>query len=284
MPILHFLRGEGMNVAVGMTRAAAAAAFDDVASSYDELFTYTSIGRAQRAHVWTRFLDVFRPGSRILELNCGTGEDARFLAEKGHDVVACDASEGMIAVAKSRTLRTGTRGSLEYLRVANENLETLVGQGQFDGAFSNFSGLNCVADLKPVAEALANLLRPHGRVLLCVWGRACPAEMLWYCFHAQPAKAVRRLFRNSSTRMGRKVIPVFYPSVREVRRCFAPWFRLASRRAIGLFVPPSYFEPVIRKHEKLLARLEWLDWRLAHWPVLRDAGDHVLLEFIRCNR
>lgn len=272
-----------MNLALGMTHAAAAAAFDDVASSYDELFTHTVIGRAQRAQVWSSLLDAFWPGSQILELNCGTGEDARFLAQKGRNVVACDASEGMIAIAKGRTLSDGTRGSVKYLRVANENLHVLAGQKRFDGAFSNFSGLNCVADLKPVAEALASLIRPKGRVLLCIWSRMCAAEVLWYLFHAQPVKAVRRLSRTASARLGQKAIPVFYPSVREVRGCFAPWFRITSRRAIGLFVPPSYCEPVIQKRENLLARLEWLDRTFAHWPVLRDAGDHVLLEFVRCN-
>jgi ubiquinone/menaquinone biosynthesis C-methylase UbiE len=271
-----------MNLAIGVTHVAAAAAFDDVASSYDELFTYTAIGRAQRAQVWSRLLAAFWPGSRILELNCGTGEDARFLAAKGRTVVACDASAAMINVARSRTFDDRMRGNVEYLQMANENLGALVGQRRFDGAFSNFSGLNCVAELKPVAEALANLVRPRGRVLLCIWSRVCPAEVLWYLCHRQPAKAVRRLCRNSSARLGEQAIPVFYPSIREVRRCFEPWFRLIWRRAIGLFVPPSYFEPVIGKRHKLLDRLEALDRKCAQWPVFRDAGDHVLLECVRC--
>lgn len=272
-----------MNLALGVTHAAAAAAFDDVASSYDELFTNTAIGHAQRAQVWSRLLDAFWPGSRILELNCGTGEDARFLAGKGRNVMACDASEGMIAVAKSRGLAGGTRGSVEYLQIANENLDLLKGLRPFDGAFSNFSGLNCVADLKPVAERLANLIRPGGRVLLCIWSRMCVAEVLWYVLQKKPAKATRRFSRNSSARLGRKALPVFYHPVRDVCRCFAPWFGLTARRAIGLFVPPSYFDPMMKERNKTLARLEWLDRQCAHWPVFRGLGDHVLLEFVRCN-
>jgi ubiquinone/menaquinone biosynthesis C-methylase UbiE len=272
-----------MNLAVGVTHAAAAVAFDEVAHSYDELFTYTAIGRAQRAQVWTRLLAAFPPGSRILELNCGTGEDARFLAENGRSVVACDASAEMIAFAGRRTPDGSTRRSIEYLQIANENLDQLTVQRPFDGAFSNFSGLNCVAELKPVAQKLADLIRPQGRVLLCIWSRVCAAETLWYLFHGRPAKAIRRVSRKSWARLGQKTIPVFYPSIREVRRSFAPWFRLTSRRAVGLFVPPSYLEPVIRTRENLLARLEWLDRHCAHWPGLRDAGDHVLLEFVRCN-
>ena len=272
-----------MNVALGVTYSAAAAAFDEVASSYDEQFTHSAIGRVQRAQVQSRLLATFWPGSRILELNCGTGEDARFLAKRGRSVVACDASAAMISLAKSRRPDESMRGSVEYLQVANEYLDLLAVKKPFDGAFSNFSGLNCVADLEPVARSLANLIRPRGRVLLCVWSRMCVVELLWYLLRGQPTKAVRRLFRKSSARLGQRTIPVFYPSVGEVRRCFAPWFRFSSRRAIGLFVPPSYLDGAISKHNKILKRLESLDRQFAKWPVLRDAGDHVLLEFVRCN-
>ena len=71
-----------MNAVYGAVHTAAAVAFDRVASSYDELFTHTAIGRAQRKQVWEKLLAAFPPGSRILELNCGTGEDARFLAAR----------------------------------------------------------------------------------------------------------------------------------------------------------------------------------------------------------
>ena len=55
-------------------------AFDSLAAKYDDLFTRSMIGRAQRGAVWDALIDTFEPGSHILELNCGTGEDALFLA------------------------------------------------------------------------------------------------------------------------------------------------------------------------------------------------------------
>lgn len=272
-----------MSLAKGVTLSAAATAFDRVASSYDELFTHTTIGRAQRKHVWSRLLAAFPPGSRILELNCGTGEDARFLARSGRSVVACDASPAMIAIARRRDQEEGGLANLEHFEIANEALGSLSVEKPFDGAFSNFSGLNCLADLKPVARNLAKLVRPGGPVLVCLWSRVCPAEVLWYLLHGQPKKAVRRFSGKATARLGEMTISVAYPTVREVRRFFSPWFRLSSRRAVGLFVPPSYVERWISEHQKLLARLEWLDRLCAEWPILRDAGDHMLLEFVRCN-
>jgi ubiquinone/menaquinone biosynthesis C-methylase UbiE len=272
-----------MNATLGVARSAAAAAFDRVAKSYDELFTYTAVGCAQRKQVWAKLVSAFPPGSRILELNCGTGEDARFLVKCGCSVVACDASIGMICAARGRSRTEDELAHIEYRHIANEHLAVLADDKPFDGALSNFSGLNCVTDLSAVASSLANLIKPGGRALVCVWSRVCAAEVIWYLLLGQMKKAVRRFSGKATARLGRIVIPVSYPSIPEFRRAFFPHFRLASRRAIGLLVPPSYVEPWISKYPNLLTHLERLDEICAAWPVLCGVGDHVLLEFVRCN-
>ena len=45
-------------------------------------------------------LRCFGSGSRLLEIGCGSGHDAAFLAVHGRNVTATDASEGMIAAAR----------------------------------------------------------------------------------------------------------------------------------------------------------------------------------------
>ena len=266
------------------TLTAAGIAFDRVAGSYDELFTRSTIGRAQRSQVWTKLLAAFPPGSRILELNCGTGQDARFLAENGLSIVACDASASMIEVARNRVIPRVAAANLEFLQLANEDLAHFPGRQEFDGAFSNFSGLNCAADIQPVAANMAALVKPGGRVLLCLWSRICVTEVFWYLLHGQPRKALRRLSGQSTARIGGVTIPVFYPTVGAIRRVFSPWFDLKSRAAVGLFVPPSYVEKWLSDHPRMVKALEEMDQRATSWPVFRDLGDHVLLEFERCKR
>jgi hypothetical protein len=108
-------------------------------------------------------------------------------------------------------------------------------------------------------------------------------EIVWYLLHGETSKAFRRFSGKPQAKVGGLTIRVSYPAVGEVQRAFAPWFELADRRAIGLFVPPSYVESWARKHSATLGYLEKVDEAFAQFPVLRDLGDHVLMEFTRCN-
>ena len=52
------------------------AAFDSIAEGYDAEFTASALGRVLRPMVWERFAACFAHRSSLLELGCGTGEDA----------------------------------------------------------------------------------------------------------------------------------------------------------------------------------------------------------------
>jgi ubiquinone/menaquinone biosynthesis C-methylase UbiE len=257
-----------------------AAAFDRMAASYDAVFTESVIGRAQRKVVWDALKRIFRRGDRILELNCGTGEDAHFLASRGISVLACDASARMIEVAQGRRLTGLMKAQPQFQILRNEDLHHL-SDLVFDGALSNFSGLNCVADLQKVAVELGRLVKHGGSALICVSSRVCLWEMLWYGARLNSKKAFRRLSGASVAHLDGVSVPVWYPTIRAMRRAFRPWFRLRSVRAVGLFIPPSYAESWARNHRTVLALLERMDWVCAGCPILRGAGDHVLLEFKR---
>src|ERR1700678_1635065 len=124
------------------------APFDAVADDYDELFTASRIGQAQRASVWTELKKVFRSGDRVLEIGCGTGVDACFLGSCGVRVVACDSSRRMVAVATRRVRETGNSEFVQAQLLGAEEISELRGECTFDGAFSNFGALNCVKDLR----------------------------------------------------------------------------------------------------------------------------------------
>ncbi len=261
--------------------SAAASAFDRIAETYDSEFTTSMIGRSQREAVWRKATTVFRSASRILELNCGTGEDALFLARQGHVVTACDASWRMIELARERKSNEAPRAAINFVVLRSEHLHQLPQTEQFNAVFSNFSGLNCVADLSAVSRQLLERLDSGAPLLLCLSTRFCAWEMLHYLFRGNLRKAFRRCGGFANARVGDQRIPVFYPTLHSIRRSFGRSFRLRSVTGIGIFVPPSYMEQWARRHPSLFRFLEWLDSVLAYCPGLRVLGDHMLLQLER---
>jgi ubiquinone/menaquinone biosynthesis C-methylase UbiE len=260
-------------------RSAAGVAFDHLAQDYDQKFTNSLIGRAQRDAVWKVLRRTFRTNDKVLELNCGTGEDAIFLAANGISVLALDASPQMIATAEQRLQHISPQTSVVFRELPTERIGELRPEAQFDGAFSNFSGLNCIADLDAVASSLARLVKGNGRLALCFSTRFCLIEILYHLSVGQWRKALRRCKGYTDVTIDGARFTVYYPALRKIRRSFAPDFRLDSCTGIGVTVPPSYLEAWARKHPRLFLLLRQLEERVATVPVLRSTGDHVLLCF-----
>lgn len=252
-------------------------AFDSIAEQYDDIFTRSLIGRAQRDTVWDVLRTIFRPGDRVLELNCGTGEDAMFLATLGVSVVACDASERMINVATRRTQSVPQGAEIQFEACPTEHIADLRDRGPFDGALSNFSGLNCVPDLLGTAQRLATLIRPGGSLVLVLSSRFCLWESVWYLAQGKPIRAGRRWKGKVTASLGSIDLEVRYPTVWGISRLFRPFFVLRARRGVGVAIPPSYVEGLARKYPEALRKLQAFDRKVASWPVCRSIGDHTLL-------
>ena len=259
------------------------APFDGIADAYDTTFTYSRIGQAQRALVWRVFCEAFAPGDRVLDLGCGTGVDACFLAERGVKVLGVDCSSEMIRVAKRRVSSCGKQASVELDVLAIEQLKQLKDRAPFDGLISNFGALNCVEDLRGVARDLAALLRPGAAAFLCFLGPNCLWEIVWHMARGNQKKAFRR-WRKAGTiaRLANgSELHVRYPNVQALSDTFAADFTLKSWRGIGLAIPPSYVEPFATKFPPAIRFASRLDALFGRCPGVRGLADHVLLEFVR---
>jgi SAM-dependent methyltransferase len=258
----------------------AAMYWDAAAETYVQKFSGTIVGHIRRRAVWKDLERVFRPGEHILELNCGTGIDAVYLGSKGIHVLACDISPRMIELAQDLAEKTVLPATPDFRVLATEHLATLP-EGPFDGAFSNFSGLNCVEDLSPLARDLGCLLKPGARFLTCMIGRFVPIEIAWFLAHGDPERAFLRLRENRSSFGETEQLTIHRPSVSEIARQMQPAFRLLRWKGIGITVPPSYAESFAVRFPKLMQRLAGIDNRIGHLPLFRGMADCVLLEFER---
>lgn len=252
--------------------------FDLLARSYDETFTRSAIGLTMRRAVWRHLDRAFEPGEQVLELGCGTGEDAVHLAARGVKVLATDASPAMVDAARRKVteLRLSRRVRVKPLRI--EELGSLRASPVFDGAFSNFGAMNCVPHLAPVAEALAHRLRPGSPVLLCFMGRYVPWEWAWFLLQGEPQKAFRRLSPNGVSWRG---LSIRYPGLGAIREAFEGPFAFRRAYAIGALVPPSYAESLMSRAPRLLALLDRLERSLETRFPLPYLSDHVLVSLER---
>jgi SAM-dependent methyltransferase len=261
--------------------APAAAAFDAIAPQFDTRFRPWLSVEAQRRAIRRQLIAAFPSGSRLVEIGGGTGDDALWLARRGREVLMTDASPAMITTASAKSagrIRTVVAAAEEFGEVAEE----LKSEPLFDGAYSVFAGLNCVADLRSFGRGIARLLRKDGPLMLVMFGTCCPGEMLVETLRGRPANALRRFRRGDvPARLGGRDFTVRYHRGRDLKRMFSPWFRLESRRGIGVFVPPSAAEPWISSHPRLLKSFEVADRSLSR--PLAFLGDHILYRFVRTD-
>jgi SAM-dependent methyltransferase len=251
-------------------------AFDPLASTYDHDFTHTAIGRTLRGRVHARLDRHFAAGDHVLELGCGTGEDALHLAERGVRVTATDASPVMLDIARRKTQHTG------LVNVQSLDLRQLPpNPSPYSGAFASFGVLNCLDDWRPLATWLAAQIPSGGIAAFGVMSPLCVWETAWHGIRGDFRTAFRRLRGASSFTSNGETIRITYPSIRRLERDFAPHFKRFHVEPLGLLLPPSDVYGVIERRPGLLCLLTALDARASRFSTLSLFADHYWIEFRR---
>lgn len=128
--------------------------FDAITPVYDAMNRVMTLGLDRR---WRRLTAaaVVRPGERVLDACCGTGDLALAAHEAGADVTGLDFSPAMLARAR--------RKSDAVSWVQGDVLATPFPDASFDAVTIGF-GLRNVEDLEAGLRELARILRPGGRL------------------------------------------------------------------------------------------------------------------------
>lgn len=256
------------------------ATFNSIADAYDSSFTTSTIGTMQRGRVW-RYLEKFTAKPMdILEINCGTGEDARWLASRGHHVTATDAAEKMIEVAR-RKHGSKVTNKIAFSVCAFDQLKHTFGNRQFDLIFSDFAGLNCIREQELVTldRDFAALLKPGGRLIVVLLGKKSWMEWVFFRCKGDRKNAIRRRSPAMAKLDEHTSQPTYCYSVKEVQTLFSS-FKVLEYKPVGLFIPPSYLEPLVNRNrflrpliqlaETLVGGISWFSNYADHtWMVLQ---------------
>lgn len=260
----------------------AASAFSKQALVFDAYDAGNTIIHYKRGRVREHVLRFLQPGSSILELNAGTGEDALFFARQGHHVHATDIAIGMQAKLREKVKQQGYVELITSEVCSFTDLPALKEKGPYDLIFSNFAGLNCTRELEEVLRSFNPLLKPGGQVTLVI----LPPFSLWeflLLFRGHFKTAFRRFFGR------KKGAPAhvegvhfrcwYYPPSFVKRILKEEQFELLGWEGLCTIVPPSYIENFAERHAGLYRFLRsredrWKD----KWPW-RAIGDYYIISF-----
>lgn len=261
---------------MGEIVAAAPAAFDGVAARYDDAF------EPHAGHLRSVMLDAmlrtFHPGDHLLDINCGTGTDAIALGTRGFRVTAVDGSPEMIEAFKKKLTGLPAGPMLDPRTLSFEELGELPA-GAFDGAISNFGGLNCADDPAGVLRSLARLLRPGAPFIACLLNSFSIWEFTAFTARFQFRRALRRSLPRSGTlaRVGTGTIRVRYYSPGRWRSLLEPAFAVERVFGLSIISPPPDSHRFIARHPRLVRRLLSADDHLRTVPPFSFLGDHVVV-------
>ncbi|NJN44699.1 MAG: class I SAM-dependent methyltransferase, partial [Anaerolineae bacterium] len=205
-------------------------------------------------------------GSRILELNAGTGTDAAELVRRGYFVHATDNSPGMVTRAQEKARAPDLENRMTVQECSFTELGNMK-DGPFDAVFSNLGGLNCIADLTPVIQQLPNVLKPNGLITWVLMSPVCIWEIA-EIFRGQPKLAFRRFAKNGTrTHLEGLYFTVFYFTPQQVRRWFGSDYDLVALEGLSVLTPTAESKNFAKRFPKLYQTLAWADDRLAtRWP------------------
>lgn len=256
----------------------AADAFSGQSAIFDDLYSTNTIINYKRERVRDHVLHYLAPGSSILELNSGTGEDAIYFAGKGHKVHATDISQGM-----QEQLQLKVEKHQMTMLVSNElcsytNLHLLKNKGPYDLIFSNFAGLNCTNELDKVLTSLPPLLNPGGVVTMVILPKFCLWETL-LLFKGKFRTAFRRFFssKGRAAHIEGNYFKCWYYDPSYILSRTKDSFDLLSIEGLCTIVPPSYIEGFAEKHPSVYEVLKNREDQLkGRWPW-KYIGDYYII-------
>lgn len=250
--------------------------FDQAARYYDQTFTFTCVGIAQREQVWQYLSQLpIKTENQILEINCGTGEDAARWSKAGYRITATDLSPGMIAVSSTN------HPEIDFRVLNMLDIDTL-GES-YDILFSNFGGVNCLSP-----ESLRSLFRKAAagetireRMILVVMGKKCLWDRSYQLFKGPFRSIFRRNTKHPVTvHVNGTDVRTWYYSPREIRQMAAPYFEVETIQPVGLFVPPSYLAPFFEKRPRFFSFLKRADQFLS-FRFMANYADHFFISLVR---
>jgi ubiquinone/menaquinone biosynthesis C-methylase UbiE len=257
-------------------------AFDSAAEEYDFTISNNYINSWIRKASIAEIVMRSRPSDNLLEIGCGTGEEAIKISKYVNRVVATDVSEQMLKLLelKLRAKRLGSKVVPVLLRASDVGMMSdFTGGRGFDIVYSLNGALNCEPAIGRFVYGLDDVLKEGGYFICSVRNTLCASEFVTHLAAMQLRKTSPRKHQPQMVSVGGRDIPAYYypPSIFE--HFFEGRLKLVRRLALPAVMPPAYLSDYYLGLGRLRAVLERLEAMVAHRFPMNLLGDQTLFVF-----
>lgn len=145
--------------------------FHSVASKYDVMNDFMSMGVHRLWKKYTIETSGVRPGHRVLDLAGGTGDLAKAFSKKvgpKGQVVLSDINASMLGEGRSRMIDAGVSNNMEFVQA---NAQSLPFPDNYFNLVTIAFGLRNVTDKDAALRSILRVLKPGGRLLVLEFSR-----------------------------------------------------------------------------------------------------------------
>ncbi len=252
-------------------------AFNTIAADFDRQDKANDILLWMRKVTYEIYLKNIPPGSYVLELNAGTGIDAKFLASKGIKTHATDISDVMINLMKQSASKEIKAGMIEPELCPFSGIGSIESSG-FDAAISNFGGLNCINDFTQLSHDLYAKLKPGGKFIAVVMNNFCPWEIFYYLLKFNPKNAFRRFNKEGiDAALDDQRVKTFYFSPKQFAKDFQNEFEIEKIYAHALYTPSPYLLGIYKRIKPIVKIWMKIDEIVKGIFPFNRFGDHFII-------
>jgi ubiquinone/menaquinone biosynthesis C-methylase UbiE len=249
---------------------------NNIARGYDEAVNASIPVQFIRNYFRQRILSIIKPGQHLLEIGCGTGIDAIFLANNGIKVTATDISANMLKITNEKIQSEKLTAFIKTELLDADNLKILEGN-VFDGIISNFNAVNYVRDLDKFSLNTFNLLKPGAKVFFVMLNKICLWEVFYNLLKLKPVTAFERL--KSREKYYKTQMQLYFPG--KIKKIFSQYYRVNKITGFGFLCPPDGLSAFQKKHENFFSKIQGLENFLCSKFPFYNLCDHYLIEMTR---
>ncbi|MEM0133798.1 MAG: class I SAM-dependent methyltransferase [Thermoplasmatales archaeon] len=250
--------------------------FSEAAPIYDQKIQTNFINVGIREKEVESVLKRYKKGWKVLEIGCGTGEEARkVMKSTGCELTCLDISGGMLNFASSKMDKYGLSDKFIAVKMPASSLGSI--KGKFGIVYSFNGALNNEPILPRFFHALVDAVETGGYFIVSVRNRLSLGEVMADIIGLRFRILFGRIKGDVTVEVVGRGVKSHYFYNSEFLKLVPSCFKLEQIRGLGIFATPSFHEKI--RMEGARSLLRELETAFADFPPFNRLGDETLFVF-----